>query len=192
MDVHRASPHRRGRARRPGARLAGEPQRSRRERHLRDLGEHRLKDLAAAAAGLYQLGADEFPPLRTLHQTNLPVTRDAARSAASARSRTCSSCSAAKTSPVVTLTGAGGSGKTRLVMQAAAEAAEDYADGVWFVGLATLTEVDLVVTGIAQTFGLREGSGRTYRACSATTCARGGCYSCSTISSSCFPKMAGR
>ena len=48
---------------------------------------------------------------------------------------------------VVTLTGAGGSGKTRLVMQAAAEAAEDYVDGVWFVGLATVTDVDLVVAG---------------------------------------------
>jgi predicted ATPase len=48
-------------------------------------------------------------------------------------------------------------------MQAAAEATEDYVDGVWFVGLAPLTDVDLVLAAIAQTFGLREGSGRTHR-----------------------------
>jgi class 3 adenylate cyclase len=41
--------------------------------HVRDLGEHRLKDLSGSQR-LYQLGADEFPPLKTLHQTNLPVT----------------------------------------------------------------------------------------------------------------------
>ena len=64
---------------------------------------------------------------------------------------------------VVTLTGAGGAGKTRLAMRAAAETTEDYVDGVWFVALAALTDVDLVLAAIAQTFGLREGSGRTYR-----------------------------
>ena len=128
---------------------------------VRDLGEHRLKDLSGPQR-LYQLGADAFPPLKTLHQTNLPVTptqlvgreREVEDLLELLRSEGVS---------VVTLTGAGGGGKTRLVMQAAAEAAEDYVDGVWFVGLATLTDVDLVVAGIAQTFGLREGSGRTYR-----------------------------
>ena len=128
---------------------------------VRDLGEHRLKDLSGPQR-LYQLGADAFPPLKTLHQTNLPVTptqlvgreREVEDLLELLRREDVS---------VVTLTGAGGSGKTRLVMQAAAEAAEDYVDGVWFVGLATLTDVDLVVAGIAQTFGLREGSGRTYR-----------------------------
>jgi predicted ATPase len=128
---------------------------------VRDLGEHRLKDLSGPQR-LYQLGADAFPPLKTLHQTNLPVTptqlvgreREVEDLLELLRRKDVS---------VVTLTGAGGSGKTRLVMQAAAEAAEDYVDGVWFVGLATLTDVDLVVAGIAQTFGMREGSGRTYR-----------------------------
>src|SRR5262245_21914168 len=128
---------------------------------VRDLGEHRLKDLSGPQR-LYQLGAGEFPPLKTLHQTNLPVPRTqlVGRGRGGAdllelRRRDDVS--------VVTLTGAGGSGKTRLVMQAAAEAAGDYVEGVWFVGLATLTDVDLVVAAIAQTFGLREGSGRTYR-----------------------------
>ena len=129
--------------------------------HVRDLGEHRLKDLSGPQR-LYQLGADEFPPLKTLHQTNLPVTptqlvgreREVEELLELLRGEDAS---------VVTLTGAGGSGKTRLVMQAAAEAAEEYDDGVWFVGLAALTDVDLVAPTIAQTFGLREGSGRTYR-----------------------------
>ena len=128
---------------------------------VRDLGEHRLKDLSGPQR-LYQLGADAFPPLKTLHQTNLPV----APTQLVGREREVEDLLELlrrEDVSVVTLTGAGGSGKTRLVMQAAAEAAEDYVDGVWFVGLATLTDVDLVVAGIAQTFGLREGSGRTYR-----------------------------
>ena len=128
---------------------------------VRDLGEHRLKDLSGAQR-LYQLGAEEFPRLKTLHQTNLPVAwtplvgreREIEEVLELLRREDIS---------VVTLTGAGGGGKTRLAMQAAAEATEDYVDGVWFVALAALTDVDLVLAAIAQTFGLREGSGRTYR-----------------------------
>src|SRR5439155_5983724 len=63
---------------------------------------------------------------------------------------------------VVTLTGAGGSGKSRLAVQIAAEAAEEYADGVWLVPLAALTDPNLVIATIAQALGLREGGGRTY------------------------------
>jgi predicted ATPase len=128
---------------------------------VRDLGEHRLKDLSRPQR-LYQLGAGEFPRLKTLHQTNLPVAwtrlvgreRDVDELLELLRHEDVS---------VVTLTGAGGGGKTRLAMQAAADVAEDYADGVWFVGLAALTDVGLVEAAIAQTFGLREGGGRTYR-----------------------------
>ena len=60
-----------GRARRAGARLAPRRRRSSRPR-LRDLGEHRLKDLSAPER-IYQLGDGDFPPLKSLHQTNLPV-----------------------------------------------------------------------------------------------------------------------
>jgi hypothetical protein len=105
---------------------------------VRDLGEHRLKDLSGPQR-LYQLGAGEFPPLKTLHQTNLPLTR----THLVGREREIEELLELlrrEDFSVVTLTGAGGSGETRLVMQAAAEAAEDYVDGVWFVGLATLTD----------------------------------------------------
>ena len=126
---------------------------------VRDLGEHRLKDLSGPQR-LYQLGAGEFPPLKTLHQTNLPVawTRLVGRER---EIEELLELLRREDVSVVTLTGAGGGGKTRLAMQAAADAAEDYADGVWFAGLAALTDVDLVQAAIAQTFGLREGSGRT-------------------------------
>jgi predicted ATPase/class 3 adenylate cyclase len=128
---------------------------------VRDLGEHRLKDLSGPQR-LYQLGADEFPRLKTLHQTNLPVAwtrlvgreHDVEALLELLRRDDVS---------VVTVTGAGGGGKTRLAMQVAADAAEDYADGVWFVALAALTDASLVEAAIAQTFGLREGGGRTYR-----------------------------
>ena len=89
---------------------------------LRDLGEHRLKDLSAAER-IFQLGDDEFPPLKTLYATNLPVPttpfvgreRELAEVAGLlGRSR------------LVTITGTGGGGKTRLGLQAAAAAADDY------------------------------------------------------------------
>jgi predicted ATPase len=128
---------------------------------VRDLGAHRLKDLSGPQR-LYQLGAGEFPRLKTLHQTNLPVawTRLVGREG---DIKELLKLLRRDDVSVVTLTGAGGGGKTRLAMQTAADAAGDYADGVWFVGLAALTEVDLVEAAIAQTFGLHEGGGRTYR-----------------------------
>ena len=128
---------------------------------VRDLGEYRLKDLSEPQR-LFQLGLGEFPPLKTLHQTNLPVTR----THLVGRGRELADLTELlyrDDVAVVTLTGAGGSGKTRLAMQTAAEAADHYVDGVWFVPLATLSDVELVLPTIAQTFGLREGSGKTYR-----------------------------
>lgn len=60
---------------------------------------------------------------------------------------------------MLTLTGAGGSGKTRLCLQVAADLLEDFADGVFFVPLAPITEPDLVVSAIAQTLGIKEATG---------------------------------
>ncbi len=105
---------------------------------LSDLGEHRLKDLSGPRR-LYQLGADGFPPLKTLHRTNLPVpaTRVHRPGARAAEAR--------RTSPrrrprLLTLTGPGGVGKTRLALQAVADAADGFPDGVWWVPLASLRD----------------------------------------------------
>jgi predicted ATPase/class 3 adenylate cyclase len=117
--------------------------------HLRDLGVHRLKDLAAAER-LYQLGEDEFPPLKTLDQTNLPVqpTPFVGRERELAEVLLL-----LDTHPIVTLTGPGGAGKTRLALQAAAESVERYSDGVWFVSLAALRDAQLIEPTIARVLG---------------------------------------
>ena len=116
---------------------------------LRSLGEHRLKDLLEPMH-LYQLGDGEFPPLKSLYRTNLPVpptpflgrTRELAEV-----------CALVETSRLLTLTGPGGTGKTRLAVQAAAEAAESFPDGVYWVGLAAIRDPALVPSEIAQAVG---------------------------------------
>jgi predicted ATPase/DNA-binding CsgD family transcriptional regulator len=65
---------------------------------------------------------------------------------------------------IVTLTGAGGCGKTRLSLQVAVDAASDYLDGAWFVELATLTDPSLVAQAVASALGVREETGRSLTA----------------------------
>jgi predicted ATPase/class 3 adenylate cyclase len=114
---------------------------------LRDLGRHHLKDLGEPLR-LYQFGDGLFPPPRSLNRTNLPVpsspligrrgelaelvahVRDGAR--------------------VVTVTGPGGTGKTRLALEAVAEVAGDFADGVFWVSLAALRNPALVLPAITE------------------------------------------
>jgi predicted ATPase len=62
---------------------------------------------------------------------------------------------------LLTLTGPGGTGKTRLALQAAAELLDEFSAGVWFINLAPLTEPELVVPTVAQTLGVREQAGET-------------------------------
>ncbi len=83
---------------------------------------------------------------------------------------------------LVTLTGPGGVGKTRLALQVAREAV-DGADGAAFVALAPLRDPDLVVAAIAQALGVREQAGQALPRRCARPCATGTCCSCSTTSS---------
>ena len=80
---------------------------------LRDLGEFRLKDLTAPER-LFQVGSDEFPPLRTLRPTNLPVQPGPLLGRLEELSEL---LALARASRLVTLTGPGGSGKTRLALE---------------------------------------------------------------------------
>ena len=120
---------------------------------LRDLGLHRLKDLSAPQR-LYQLGEEEFPPLASLYQTNLPVPATPFLGREHELQEV-SALLADETTRLLTLTGSGGSGKTRLAAQAAADVSELYPDGVFWVGLAALREPALVSSTIAQVVGAK-------------------------------------
>ena len=121
---------------------------------VRDLGLHRLKDLSAPER-LFQLGIDDFPPLRTLHETNLPVPATPFLG----RHQEIDQIAGLLRQPdvrLVTLTGPGGSGKTRLALQAAAAAADDFDRGVWWVPLASLADPALVETAATQALGSKD------------------------------------
>jgi predicted ATPase len=120
---------------------------------LTDLGRHRLKDLTEPQP-LYQLGDSGFPPLKTLYQTNLPVQPTPLVGRESELAEVLELLSASR---LLTLTGAGGSGKTRLALQAAAELVDEYRDGVWWVSLAALRDPTLVEPTIGQTVGAKDG-----------------------------------
>jgi predicted ATPase/class 3 adenylate cyclase len=131
---------------------------------LRDLGSHRLKDLQYKSH-LYQLViADlpaDFPPLKTLdtHPNNLPVQltpfigREQELTAVQQLLRH-------EDVHLLTLTGPGGAGKTRLGLQVAAELSDRFADGVYFVNLAPISDPALVVPAITQTLDIREVTGQ--------------------------------
>jgi predicted ATPase len=118
---------------------------------LRDLGEHRLKDLSAPER-IFQLGDGEFPPLKTLYQTNLPVPATPFLGRESELGEV-GELLARPDVRLLTLTGAGGSGKTRLALQAAAEGADDYEQGVWWVPLAPVREPDDVFATAVRALG---------------------------------------
>ncbi len=131
---------------------------------LIDLGEHRFKDLLAAERVFQVCGQGlpaTFPPLRSLDRarTNLPPQPTAliGRDADVARIREL----LAGGVRLATLTGPGGTGKTRLALQAAAEEIENWADGVWFVPLATVIDPAFVIPAIAEVLGVRESGGES-------------------------------
>lgn len=129
---------------------------------LRDLGEHRLKDLSRPERIFQVITPDlpsDFPPLRTLNivSNNLPIQltsfigreremTDVRRLLATTR--------------LLTLQGVGGVGKTRLAIQVAASLIEEFSHGVWLVDLAPLSDPALAVQAVASTLGVREMAGR--------------------------------
>ncbi len=128
---------------------------------LRSLGVHHLKDVPEKEE-LFQLAGKgliaDFPPLRTLDAlpNNLPVqlTRFVGREA---------EIGAVKRqllgTRLLTLTGTGGTGKTRLSLRVAEEIAHDYRDGAWFVPLAAVTDPALVPSAIVASLGIAEVPG---------------------------------
>jgi predicted ATPase/DNA-binding SARP family transcriptional activator len=121
---------------------------------LRPLGEHQLRDLLEPVR-LFQLGDEDFPPLASIETTNLPMQP----TPFVGRQRELAEVLALLRDPrlrLLTLTGTGGSGKTRLALQAAAESAEDYRDGVFWVPLQALRDQELVEFAIAQAVGAKE------------------------------------
>jgi predicted ATPase/class 3 adenylate cyclase len=128
---------------------------------LRDLGEHRLKDLARPER-ISELVIEglpgQFPPLRTLDATpnNLPVllTSFVGREQVLAEARRL-----LEGTRLLTLTGPGGTGKTRLSLQLAAEASERFPDGLYFVALEPISDAALVPSTIAVTLGVQDVGG---------------------------------
>jgi predicted ATPase/class 3 adenylate cyclase len=121
---------------------------------LQDLGEHRLKDLSAPER-IYQLGGGDFPPLKSLYRTNLPIPATPFLGREHELADVLALLSE-RDARLVTLNGPGGTGKTRLGLQAAAAAAERYPDGVFWVPLAQLRDPELVLEAAAQALGAKE------------------------------------
>jgi predicted ATPase len=119
-----------------------------------DLGEHRLKDFAAPV-WIYQLGAERFPPLRTISNTNVP--RPASSLVGRGREVSEVADLLRDGTRLVTLTGPGGTGKSRLAIAAAIELIPSNRNGVFWVALAALTDPGLVMSQVAQVLGAREG-----------------------------------
>jgi predicted ATPase/class 3 adenylate cyclase len=134
------------------------------EVELLDLGEHRLKDLTRPEHIFQPVAPDlpaDFPPLTTLDHRlhNLPVQL----TALIGRDREVATvCTLLRRADVrlLTCTGSGGIGKTRLALQAAGELLDDFTDGVFFVALAPISSPTLVVPTIAQALNVRERDGQ--------------------------------
>jgi predicted ATPase len=127
--------------------------------NLVDLGEHRLRDLERPMH-VFQVGDGTFPPLRSLDSFlgNLPlqVSSFVGREREMARG-----IEALRASRVVTLTGVGGVGKTRLALQIAAEVLPRYRDGAWLVELAPVRDPERVADAVGSVFGVTAKAGRS-------------------------------
>jgi predicted ATPase/class 3 adenylate cyclase len=134
---------------------------------LRDLGEYRLRDLSRPER-VFQLVVpgtnNEFPPLRTLDvlPTNLPVqtSRFVGRTEETRRV-----IAGLEQSRLVTLTGVGGVGKTRLALQVTAELLPAYPDGAWLVELAGVTDPAMVAETVRSVLGVQQQPGKSVEDC---------------------------
>ncbi len=128
---------------------------------LRDLGEHRLRDLTRPER-VYQLDAPDlpadFPPLRSVNAlaTNLPLQLT---SFIGREKEVAQITSLVHDNRLVTLVGAGGVGKTRTILHVAANLLESFEDGVWFIELAPLSSGEYIPAAVAHELGVTLGSG---------------------------------
>jgi predicted ATPase len=131
---------------------------------LTDLGTHRLRDLPRPERVVQLCHGDlhdEFPPLRTpntvvAHNLPTPFTTFVGRGAELNEVR-----GILADNRLVTLTGAGGVGKTRLALEIAAQMAGEFGGGVWYVDLASITDPDVVPVAVARALGLPDRPGRS-------------------------------
>jgi predicted ATPase/class 3 adenylate cyclase len=124
---------------------------------LKDLGEHRFKDLGAPER-LFQLGQAAHARLTSLYRVTLPAPATPFLGRKGEVAEVVARISDPDTR-LLTLTGPGGTGKTRLALEAAAEVSEDYPEGVFWVALAPLRDAEYVTTEIAQALELRDHPG---------------------------------
>jgi predicted ATPase/class 3 adenylate cyclase len=130
---------------------------------LRDLGEHRLKDLPRAERIFQLIAADlpaDFPPLRTpgASPNNLPAPLTSFIGRAQELAELSHLLSAGR---LLTLTGPGGTGKTRLALRLASDELEAFPDGAWFVELAALGDPTLLTHTVAAALSVQDAQGRS-------------------------------
>lgn len=127
------------------------------EVELKDLGDHRFKDLDAPER-IHQLGTAKHPPLKSLYRLTLPVPATPFLG----REQEVAAVVALLTTPdtrLLTLTGPGGTGKTRLAIHAATQANDSFPDGTTWIPLAPLRDSALVIPTIASALELAEEAG---------------------------------
>jgi predicted ATPase/class 3 adenylate cyclase len=119
---------------------------------LTELGEHRLKDFDEPLP-LFQLGRETFPPLKTISNTNLPRPASSLVGRESERDELVAMLQ--NGSRLVTLTGPGGSGKTRLALEVASDLIPSFTAGVFWSDLSSLRDPGLVTEALARTLGAK-------------------------------------